>query len=225
MTKNLFKFNKIQTRIKNMPRFEKILNILSLIAIIVISFSIINSTISDIKQLTIDNNWKLININNFSEINNSLEKRDFFNSNWGDSIDKVLEDNAQFELERLNEDFFYRKNFRFLNFNTYTVFYFEDNKLLVGGIMFDESIYNNSNEIIENYNKVKNILIQEFGEPIEETELWTSDDYKNYPEKHDEAIVLGHLKYHALWKTDTSDIELLSGNKNVEMFLSYAQKN
>jgi len=103
--------------------------------------------------------------------------------------------------------------------------FYEDRLVGVSFILPDD-IYDNLNNYIISYEKLKKDLVEKHHKPHDERIVWSNDRYKNTPEKWGLAIKKGELFYISRWDTPKTTIELgLMGRKNkIHFFYSCESK-
>ncbi len=103
------------------------------------------------------------------------------------------------------------------------IYVFHEETCYIAMYMFNES-HVNENGYIDDYEKIKKILTEKYGEPDVNRVLWKNDLYKNKPSKHGFAVSIGHLWYGATWvfPNGSAIIHILSGeNYKINHLLSY----
>lgn len=85
--------------------------------------------------------------------------------------------------------------------------HFDDDKVSWLYYMANDKYVKNVN-FIENYRKMKELLIQTYGTPIYDKVTWVNDTYKNDTEKGELALSEGHVSYSAGWETSYMSIIL-----------------
>jgi len=99
-------------------------------------------------------------------------------------------------------------------YNTYILFNFFEEQLMSVCYQFDVE-HTNRNLYIEDYEKIKRLLIQKYKEPYLDKVIWKNDLYKNDPEHYGFAVSLGYLIYMTSWELpekDTTILHILSGD-------------
>jgi len=156
-----------------------------------------------------------------------IQKNDFRNSRWGMKKDKVLstEKNQPTEAAPFNQYFIVVYAGKVADIKVDYGYYFLDDVLVRAGYIFNET-HLNSNEYINEYNKLKEVLTRKYGSPIKSDSYWYNDLYKNRPQDYGTAISIGHLAFQSDWETDRTLIRLsLKGdNFKISMDLHYASK-
>jgi hypothetical protein len=85
-------------------------------------------------------------------------------------------------------------------------YYFTDNKLKGAKFSFLEQ-HENKNQNIVDFKRIRDLLAQKYGRPVEENISWEDVTYKDDISDWGNAISQGHLKYLSRWLT--SDTEVL----------------
>jgi hypothetical protein len=109
--------------------------------------------------------------------------------------------------------------------NCLIAYIFVENKLVRAKYAFIPK-HSNQNDYILDYKNVKENLIKKYGEPISDDSYWRDKLYQDDISQWGFAISLGHLRYSALWETESSEIFLdLSGeNYHVDLASEYTSK-
>lgn len=142
---------------------------------------------------------------------------DFRNAKWGDSIENVLEYEYDTTLIRDGNELVGDCVVADENVKVYYVL--ENNKLIKGGYYFDLDT-RNGQIYISTYDKLKSMLIDIYGDPIEDKVVYrygeSSSDF------FDDVLSLeaGYTTYAAQWETNTTEILLGMYSKNYEIFLA-----
>ncbi len=81
---------------------------------------------------------------------------------------------------------------------------------------------NGLNEFIGYYTALKAALTAAYGEPTQDDVIWDNDLYSALPDYWGVAVMIGHLHYHAAWKTADGRLILdLSGNRYSRLSMEY----
>jgi len=130
------------------------------------------------------------------------EKPHFRQSYWGDSIQEAKATLTD-EDEIMAED---NEIILVVHPDTsdyVTLYTFADNKLTSGGYIYSES-HSYDNMYIDEFEKMKSILIEKYGSPQTDKWIWVNDLYQDEPSRHGFAISLGHLNGHVVWEIPQS---------------------
>jgi hypothetical protein len=97
---------------------------------------------------------------------------------------------------------------------------------LIGGSYVFKATHLNSNQYIEDFAKIKEILRGKYGNPRRDERNWKGDLFKD-SNHWGTAVVMGQLVLLASWQTDTTEIFLvLSGdNFKASLITTYGQKD
>lgn len=101
------------------------------------------------------------------------------------------------------------------NLNTRYSYHFINNRLVSAFYHFEES-YINSNQYIEDYYKIKEILTRKYGSPTKDSTVWINDLYKDDPQNYGMAISIGHLVLQSDWQTPETDVRLTLRGENFQ---------
>jgi len=157
------------------------------------------------------------------QVSSGSEKYDFRKTNWGMSKEQVkATENMKPDLEEDNVLAYKVK----INGDDYFCAYsFLKDKLHNAGYAFAEK-HTNRNLYIDDYKKLKELLIKQYGKPLTDRTTWDSDLYKDDRSEWGFAVSLGHLSYGATWETSATYITLgLNGdNYKINLLLAYDSK-
>jgi len=83
--------------------------------------------------------------------------------------------------------------------------------------------YANKNQNIADYKKIKEILAQRYGRPIEDKISWEDPQYKEEIAEWGNAIEMGHLTYHARWQTSWLEVflQLYGAQEEISLEVTY----
>lgn len=111
-----------------------------------------------------------------------------------------------------------------LGLDCFIHYYFtEDDKLALGGYSF-RNRYTNTNKHIDDYKRIRKLLIQKYGDPKPGREIiWKNDLYRNKPQDHGMSISMGYHSYVTIWENNDTRILLsLSGNNfRIDLSINY----
>jgi len=157
------------------------------------------------------------------QVSSGSEKYDFRKTNWGMSKEQVkATENKKPDFEEDNVLAYKVK----INGDDYFCAYsFLKDKLHNAGYAFAEK-HTNRNLYIDDYKKLKELLIKQYGKPLTDRTTWDSDLYKDDISEWGFAVSLGHLSYGATWETSATYITLgLNGdNYKINLLLAYDSK-
>lgn len=77
--------------------------------------------------------------------------------------------------------------------------------------------HTNKNMYIEDFNYIKKMLVQKYGEPSREETKWRNSLFKDSPEDYGLAVSRGDLVYRASWELPDTNISLTLKGDNYEM--------
>ena len=84
---------------------------------------------------------------------------------------------------------------------------------------------NGLNEFIGYFTAVKQALTSAYGEPASDREVWENDLYHPLPDYWGVAVMIGHLRYQAIWETPEGTLTLdLSGNRYSRLSIEYRMR-
>ena len=174
-----------------------------------------------------------------------LKEFDFRKTKWGNSVEKVKSSEAPTILLGDGNTLITRGSVAGLEC---TIGYcFVNGKLWRGVYAFSET-HSNKNMFITDYNSIKDILIEKYGEPeglamidsalkrfpensnlkyLEGGMVWLNDLYADDKSQYGLAVSIGHLTYYCEWEIGDTKIHMvLSGdNYNINHILVYYSKS
>jgi hypothetical protein len=149
--------------------------------------------------------------------------RKFEEMQWGVSKKQVLES----EGKPLNQDKvkgldIMKYEQKVINMDCAIEYIFAANKLRKTKFSFMNT-YLDKNDYLEDYQKIKEALIQKFGKPLEERMNWRDPTYKDDFSAWGEAISLGHLELSSRWETSYTEIQasLRGNNDDIALVVEY----
>lgn len=95
---------------------------------------------------------------------------------------------------------------------------FADNKLAKAKYSFMAK-YEDKNQYIQNYKKIRDNLVKKYGNAEAEKTLWQNKTYKNDRSSWGLALSLGHLEFNSLWQNSDTEIQLRLTGENGRVFL------
>lgn len=149
------------------------------------------------------------------------ENSDFQNSNWGDSIEAVKFDNRDLDILQDGDTLWTTASVAGKDADIF--FAFENNQLVQGVVSFSEK-HSNDFSYISDFETIKELLVEKYGEPVEDDEAWLNDLFKDDPMDYGLAVAAGHLIYRVIWETSDTQITLLLTGDNYDImhFISYS---
>lgn len=149
--------------------------------------------------------------------------QDFRGVNWGMTMEEVKQ-NENLELIREEE-----KDLTYIT--------------SIGGIdcllfysFVDDQLYNamywmieehaTKNRYLDDYQRLRKMLIQKYGTPIMDDEIWGRSLYKDEPDRKGFAISIGDLTMLAEWETENTEVSIMLWGDNYEIkhAISYESK-
>jgi len=128
---------------------------------------------------------------------------------WGTSKKIVL--NINKSLKPLSHNRYIELDSAF-GFMAKIGFDFTDGKLK-SGIYFFQNYYTDYNLYFENYNKLKKLLISQYGKPSKDTLIFRFNEYKQLSESEiAREIFCGEIECNTFWENKSTDILLAISN-------------
>jgi len=93
------------------------------------------------------------------------------------------------------EDYFDKDKIKFS-------YHFYKGNLAYIGIIFDQIFTSDSNNYYEEYNRIKHSFVIKYGKPTKSEIIWINKEFKNSPEKINEAIFKNHVMIKDFWESD-----------------------
>lgn len=135
---------------------------------------------------------------------------DFRKTRWGMSIEEVKrsENSKPADGTKVGRFYFLHYVDTVAGLEAELNYTFEENLLTDAKYIFNDNL---SKEIepTEYFNRIKDSINKEYGEPIQYSEVWTKDQYKDKPELHNKALYAGDVSYAAFWQTPDTVISLM----------------
>lgn len=139
---------------------------------------------------------------------------DFRNVNWGMTPEEVQQkENLDLIIED-TETLMYRTSLA--SIDCYLFYGFTDKKLCSAMYSMDKD-HVNQNQYVEDFLKLKNLLIQKYGSPIRDEEIWRRSLYKDNPEQKGLAISIGDLILASTWETTRTKISIVLWGDNFKI--------
>lgn len=102
---------------------------------------------------------------------------------------------------------------------------FRKGSLARGQYVIVQRPLNGLNEFIGYYTALKQALSAAYGEPTVDRVVWDNDLYHPLPDYWGVAVMIGHLRYHAVWETSDGTLTLdLSGNRYSRLSMEYSAR-
>lgn len=146
-----------------------------------------------------------------------IENPDFRNCQWGMSKDEVKTYESFTRIVTEDEKGF-MVNTEVNNDDAYISYLFDNDELYTSVVIFNEE-HANRNLYIDDYEYYQELLIEKYGEPKTDEEIWKDDLYKDNLDDWGDAIAYGHLRMVSQWFTDTTEIGLMLSGDNYEIKL------
>jgi hypothetical protein len=149
--------------------------------------------------------------------------RKFEEMRWGVSKKQVLElEGKPSNQEKVKGLDIMKYEQKVINMDCAIEYIFAANKLRKTKFSFMNT-YLDKNDYLEDYQKIKEALIQKFGKPLEEKMNWRDSTHKDDFSAWGEAISLGHLELSSRWETPYTEIQasLRGNNDEIALVVEY----
>jgi hypothetical protein len=149
--------------------------------------------------------------------------RKFEEMQWGVSKKQVLESEGKpLNQEKVKGLDIMKYEQKVINMDCAIEYIFAANKLRKTKFSFMNT-YLDKNDYLEDYQRIKEALIQKFGKPLEEKMNWRDPTYKDDFSAWGEAISLGHLELSSRWETPYTEIQasLRGNNEDIALVVEY----
>lgn len=99
---------------------------------------------------------------------------------------------------------------------------FRKGSLACGQYVIVQGPLNGLNEFIGYYTALKQALSTSYGEPAFDRVIWDNDLYHPLPDYWGVAVMIGHLRYQAIWETSEGTLTLdLAGNRYSRLSMEF----
>lgn len=189
------------------------------------------------QDLTRKKNYEVFGVNTYSELNGRLNGRDYLScfdtvipkqkaldrdfrvGVWGDSMKDIQRKEKEIELF-VTEDNVGGYS-QVMGIDMFVGYYFTNDKLTHGIYMCSEE-YDDANKYVQDYEKLKKVLIDKYGEPTTDDEIWTSKMYdRDNPQHRGKAVATDGLKYFTTWDVNNKTrVSLFLTGEGLQTFLT-----
>jgi hypothetical protein len=146
--------------------------------------------------------------------------RNFEEMQWGLSKKQVVESEGKpVDQRRVKGLDVMRYQQRVINLDCAIDYFFAANKLSRTRFSFSGD-YSDKNAYLQDYQKIKEALVQKFGRPLEEAMKWRDTSYKDDFSAWGEAVSLGHLELNSRWLTSQTEITASLSGVDDEILLT-----
>ncbi|OGD31401.1 MAG: hypothetical protein A2V45_02430 [Candidatus Aminicenantes bacterium RBG_19FT_COMBO_58_17] len=150
----------------------------------------------------------------------SYAPRNFEEMHWGLSKKQVVElEGKPSDQRKVRGLEVMRYQQRVINLDCAIDYFFATNKLSLTRFSFAGD-YLDKNAYLQDYQKVKDALVQKFGRPLEEAMKWRDTSYKDDFASWGEAVSLGHLEMSSRWLTSQTEITASLSGADDEILLT-----
>ena len=151
------------------------------------------------------------------------EKTDIRVAKWGDSKKDIINKEGKDNLST-NPDVYMFED-KIAGFPCIVGYVFVDDKLTMLKYILTQK-HSNSNDFIDDYNKLVDLLSKKYGEPYFNMPTWKNTLFKNEPSSYGLAISAGHLEYNAAWDLPKEKIDVFLDGENydINFVIQYVSK-
>ena len=107
---------------------------------------------------------------------------------------------------------------KILNMDCLIGYVFAENKLVKAKYSFLPR-HGDKNQYLQDFSKIREILVEKYGKPITDSAQWEESGYKNQPSKWGQAVSQGHLRYDSAWRDSETEIHLQLNGARERIFL------
>ena len=164
----------------------------------------------------------------FGSINIShAQTNDFRAFTWGNSLDKIKNDEkSQLVLKVSDDEVVYKDLLGGSDCDVYYIL--NDNDKLESGMYIFTKKYSNPQLYLQDYNKFKALLAEKYGKPASEKETWSANTTATEKHNYGQAVADGNLALNAVWNTDRSVIKIVlvtSNDKHPGLQIHYTTRS
>ncbi len=138
----------------------------------------------------------------------------FRNTCWGMTRKRVKQAEAN-ELFH-EEDHYLLYRGKIADLDCYIIYCLVEDRLVRARYVISEE-HSNRNDYIDDYERIKEALIFNYGSPADDQVVWKADLYKEDNDDWGISVSLGHLVFGCDWSTYSTDILLMLCGENYEV--------
>jgi hypothetical protein len=97
---------------------------------------------------------------------------------------------------------------------------FVENQLDGAGYYISGKRHTNENSYLDDYETIKALLLEKYGDPISDTTDWKNPLYRSDPSHYGFAVSVGHLSRSALWSTPRTRLGVTITGDNYEVAIT-----
>lgn len=155
--------------------------------------------------------------------NKQDNQTDFRQSKWGMGPDEVKLNETTPPISESNELLLYKTDF--MDIPAQAGYVFKKSALVKGAYLFEEH-YDNPDDYIASYERIKIALIKEYGAPSLDEAKWINDESRDIDEATGKAVCEGEVIYKTEWVEEKSLIKLLleGANNNCRQGIVFESK-
>ena len=95
-------------------------------------------------------------------------------------------------------------------------FQFEKDRL-IRCICVIDTLYDKPSAYIGDYETIKNRMVVQYGKPNADLVSWKNETYRNQPQMHAQAMVMGHVSFYTSWLYGVTEITAIMNGSDQEI--------
>ncbi|MDJ0831152.1 MAG: hypothetical protein QNI92_14965 [Desulfobacterales bacterium] len=95
-------------------------------------------------------------------------------------------------------------------------FQFENDRL-IRCICVIDTLYDQPSAYISDYETIKNSMVVQYGKPDADLVSWKDKTYRNQPQMHAQAMVMGHVTFYTSWVFGVTEITAIMNGSDQEI--------
>lgn len=146
----------------------------------------------------------------------------FRNTGWGMNFDQVRASEEMSSVEGTEETGYLAYETTLNGTDAAIVYRFHNEALYMATYL----LYPNNNQFIDEYNSLKKLLTEKYGEPLSDKKVFLDDLFRDDPSGWETAVSIGSLSYLSTWEKDETEVQLLLSGDNFEskLYIIYSSK-
>jgi len=133
--------------------------------------------------------------------------QDFRNYSWGSSMIQVKSGERSNPILKIRDNQLFYDD-KLAGSDCQVIYIFNDNNKLISGNYTFTRKYPNPQLYLQDYDVFKTLLIEKYGKPAKESEIWSKNSSVTEKDNYGLAISQGDLSLTTIWNTDRSIIKI-----------------